>query len=303
MMSQSELAWAAISSHVLNIPASLASGQAFRWRMNAAGEWLGVIADAAVRLRPCPDGFWWQTYPVPNRWDLLHRYFALDVDLESLYAEWERREPRIAPVTARWAGMRILRQDPEEAFFAFLCACCNTIVKITRSVHALARRYGEPITEIEGEVCYRFPPVARLAEALEDDLRADLWGFRAPRVIQLARMIASDSQGWLHGLRTAPYREAHAELTGLFGIGAKIADCICLFALGHDEAVPVDRHIHRIGVRLLRPDLAGRSLTPGVYRAIGDAFRAAFGKRAGWAQQYLFIEEIARNRGMSNNDI
>lgn len=300
-MSRSNLVWAAIPSHVLNIPASLASGQAFRWRMNAAGEWLGVIEDAAVRLRPCREGFWWQTYPVPNRWGLLQRYFALDVDLEPLYAEWERCEPRIAPVTARWAGMRILRQDPEEAFFAFLCACCNTIVKISRSVHALACRYGEPIAEIEGEVFYRFPSAARLAEAREGDLRADLWGFRAPRLIQLARQIASHSPGWLHSLRTAPYPDAHAELMGLFGIGAKIADCICLFALAHDEAVPVDRHIHRVGVRLFRPDLAGRPLTSGIYRAVGDAFRATFGKLAGWAQQYLFIEQIAQERSVTND--
>jgi len=293
-MSTSDLLWAAIPSNTLNIPATLASGQAFRWRKNATGEWMGVIADAVIRLRPGRDGFWWQTYPVPNRWDLLQHYFALDVDLEALYAEWMQQEPRIARVISQWAGMRILRQGPEEAFFAFLCACCNTIAKITRSVQALACRYGEPIVEIEGEVFHRFPSATRLAQALEEDLRADLWGFRAPRVIQLAQRMIS-SPNWWKSLCEAPYREAHAELTGLVGIGAKIADCICLFALGHDEAVPIDRHIYRLGVRLFRPDLAGKSLTSNVYWAIGEAFRKAFGKRAGWAQQYLFIEEISRN--------
>lgn len=293
-MTEPDLQWASVPSHRLNIPATLLSGQCFRWRRAPSGDWLGVIADVLVRLRPEAHGFWWQTYPAPDRWDLLHRYFALDVDLERLYGEWEAAEPRIGPALARHAGLRILRQEAEEGFFAFLCASCNTIPKITRSVSALARRYGEPLAEAEGEVFYRFPSAARIAEASERDLRADLWGYRAPRLIALARHVAMQEPGWLESLRRAPYREAHAQLTRLFGIGAKIADCICLFALWHDEAAPIDTHVRQIAVRLYRPDLAGRSLTPTVYNALGDLFREKFGPYAGWAQQYLFMDELRR---------
>jgi len=291
-MTDPDLQWAAVPPHRLNIPASLASGQCFRWRRTPSGDWLGVIDDAVARLRPKPEGFEWQTYPTRGRWELLQRYFALDVDLERLYAEWEEAEPRIGPALARFAGLRILRQDAEEAFFAFLCASCNTIARITRSVTALARRYGEPLAEVDGETFYRFPSAARLAEAAESDLRADLWGYRAPRLIALAQHVASQEPGWLESLRAVPYRAAHAELMRLDGIGAKIADCICLFALWHDEAAPIDTHVRQVAVRLYRPDLAGRSLTPAVYTMLGDLFREKFGAYAGWAQQYLFYEEI-----------
>lgn len=302
-MHATDLQWAPVPACELNIPATLASGQCFRWREPERGEWVGAIGNAAVRLRPEAGGFWWQTYPRPGRWEALHRYFALDVDLARLHAEWIDAEPRIEPALRRFAGLRILRQDADEAFFSFLCASCNTIVKIRRSVSALARRYGKPLAEIDGETIYAFPDAGSIARAPESELRADLWGYRAPRLIDLARHAVAQGPGWLENLREVPYREAHAELAGLFGIGAKIGDCICLFALWHDEAVPIDTHVRRIAVRLFRPDLSASSLTPAVYNALGELFRDRFGAYAGWAQQYLFFDALndsARYETMSN---
>src|SRR2546428_8675499 len=97
-----ELEWAAIPSRHCNIGATLASGQTFRWR-ERGGEWLGPIADSAVRLRPCEEGFYWQSYPEPGRWELVHRYFALDLDLESLQQAWIKAEPKILPAVKRFS--------------------------------------------------------------------------------------------------------------------------------------------------------------------------------------------------------
>jgi len=288
--------WAPVPRRILDIPRTLASGQSFRWRTTADGDWVGVIGDTAVRLRPGEDGFAWQTLPEPGRWDLLHRCFALDVDLESLQVRWEKAEPRIAGILRRHPGLRVLRQDAEEVFFSFVCASCNTVAKITRSVRALEQRYGEPLAVVSGEPLYRFPAAWRIAEAREADLRDDLWGFRAPRLIDLARHVASQPCGWLGSLRHAPYPVAREALTGLFGIGPKLADCVCLFGLWHDEAVPVDVHVHRAAVRLLRPDLEARSLTSAVYGQIAQAFRDRFGCHAGWVQQHLFLEAIEQGR-------
>lgn len=287
--------WTAIPVRTLNIAASLDSGQCFRWQRAANGDWLGVIADSAVRLRATETGFWWQTYPTPGRWDLLHRYFALEVDLLPLYAAWEEQEPRIAPSLAQYAGMRILRQDAGEVFFSFLCATCNTMVKIRRSVNALAARYGDPLYELEGRTLYRFPTASQIASASDADLRTDLWGFRAPRLLEAARQVATQSpsgEEWLASLREKPYSETHATLMEFNGIGAKVADCMCLFAFWQDAACPIDTHVRQIAVRLYRPDLASRSLTPAVYDALADEFRRRFGPYAGWAQQYLFYDKV-----------
>ena len=42
------------------------------------------------------------------------------------------------------------------------------------------------------------------------------------------------------------YEEAHRTLMAQYGIGRKVADCICLFGLHHIDAFPVDTHIRRI---------------------------------------------------------
>ncbi len=291
-MDADELVWAPIPSARLNIDATLRSGQSFRWRRTEAGEWLGVVGDAAVRIRPEAAGFWWQTYPCSGQWERLAAYFGLDVDLDALYGQWIDAEPQVGPAIEVFRGLRILRQPAEEVFFCFLCACCNTIVKITRTIQALERRAGEPLAELDGQVLYRFPSAEAIASVSEAELRGDLWGYRAPRVLALARFLADAGPAWLAELRSAPYGHAQAELAGLPGIGPKIADCICLFGLGHDDAVPVDTHVRRIATRLFRPDLAQRSLTPAVYTALADLFRDRFGAYAGWTQQYLFVEDL-----------
>src|SRR5690348_6007440 len=107
-MSQSEpLLWAPIPSRELNLWATFRSGQTFRWREIGDGGWLGVMGGSAVRLRAGDEGFWWQTYPTAGCWDLLSNYFALDVGLTALYADWIAADPRTEPAINRFSGLRI----------------------------------------------------------------------------------------------------------------------------------------------------------------------------------------------------
>jgi N-glycosylase/DNA lyase len=290
----SHLNHASVSSAELNVDLTLKSGQAFRWRSISDDTWIGAIDHLAVVIQPVEQGFLWQTYPENDCWDAIQRYFALDLNLTNAYAEWIKIEPRLEPMIRNWSGLRILRQPFHEAFFAFQCASCNTVVKITRSVTKLAERYGSRIDHPHNDPVYHFPNHGALANADETALRSDLWGFRAPRVIGLAREFVTRGDDWINGLHSADYAAAHAELAALPGIGAKVSDCICLFGLGMDEAVPIDTHVRRMVAELWRPDLAGNSLTPRVYQALGDEMRDRFGNHAGWVQQYLFLESMSR---------
>ena len=322
-------AWNVWNAAPLNLGVTLVSGQNFRWRKNAAGVWMGAIANHAAAFwqrENEPDSpLFWQTFPESDRWDIVSDYLRLNVNLEALYESWRESGPDIAEAARAFRGLRILRQPPTECFFAFQCAACNTVTKIERSVYRLAERYGEPIDDFGFWILdfgltpqppspqhltpntqdpilntqhrlYAFPTLDALADADEAVLRADLWGYRAPRVIALARELSRRPAGWLENLRNVPYTQAKAELTALHGVGAKLADCVCLFALDKDAAVPVDTHIRQIATRLFLPDLCGKSLTPRVYDLLADAYRERFGPFAGWAQQYLFFNELRRSR-------
>jgi N-glycosylase/DNA lyase len=288
------------SDVLLHLGATLSSGQSFRWRQDDKRIWWGVVDEfvfAVWQAEGTADApTFWQTFPALNQAERFADYFRLNVPLEALYAEWTAREPEIEGAVQTFRGLRLLRQPPRECFFGFQCATCNTVIKIERSVQALAVRYGTPIelSFAAPFAFYEFPTLEALAEADESVLRTDLWGYRAPRVIALARHLLSKPAGWLESLRERPYSEAHAELTALHGIGAKIADCICLFCLDKDAATPVDTHIRQIAVRLFAPQLSGKSLTPKVYAEIADAYTQRFGAWAGWAQQYLFFAELRR---------
>ena len=47
-------------------------------------------------------------------------------------------------------------------------------------------------------------------------------------------------------IRKMDYKAAMAELCKLSGVGYKVANCICLFALHKTEAFPVDTHIDKV---------------------------------------------------------
>jgi N-glycosylase/DNA lyase len=286
------LIFAEIPRQELNISLTLTSGQAFRWKQISPGEWLGAIENHAIHLVEEEKGFWWQTYPYSGQWEALRRYFQLDININRLYPLWSDIEPRILPAIERFRGLRIIRQNVIETLFSFLCACCNNVPKISRSVYALARRYGSPIACIDGEWVYKFPEAHQLAHSKEHELREDLWGFRAPRVIALAEKLANIQQNWIYDLSSATYSDAHHILQKEYGIGAKIADCVCLFGLGHSQAVPVDTHIYHTAQQWYMPELTGKSLTTLRYRQISSIFQDVFGSYAGWAQQYIFMNEI-----------
>lgn len=286
----------------ISLTATLSGGQSFRWRRDSAGIWWSTIGNMLVALKQESEDpystLYWRTWPDEN-WDLVYNYLSLDVDLESLYRIWNAEDEMIRSATIKFNGLRILRQPPQECLFAFLCATCNNLPKIEKSISYLSEHYGETIVEA-GRTHHFFPSTEVLAKASEEVLRSGLWGYRAPRVIEIANRIMQQGEaGWFCTLHSAPHEEAVAHLTQLHGIGTKLADCICLFSLNKHHAVPVDTHVRQLAASLFNPSLASRSLTPRVYSEITGYFQQRFGSMAGWAQQYLFSAELHRFRGES----
>jgi N-glycosylase/DNA lyase len=109
----------------------------------------------------------------------------------------------------------------------------------------------------------------------------------------VAKVNARGGLPWLESLRAVPHAQARSALLELTGVGMKVADCVCLFALDKSHVVPVDTHVWKLAVDYM-PHLAdSKSLTPRVYNSVLEHFEDKFGSHAGWAHQILFAAELA----------
>ncbi|KAI8823472.1 DNA N-glycosylase [Fimicolochytrium jonesii] len=308
----------------LRLDTTLNCGQSFRWVKTGEEEWTSVLKGKIVSLRQEESDILFKlheqtagdefatTAPLESQEafrPVLEDYFQLNVDLKGLYEKW-KMDLNFKKKASFFAGIRILRQDPTENVFTFICSSCNNIPRITSMVNNLCINYGPYIGTVPGHPhpYHGFPSVARLAgDGMESELRKLGFGYRAKYIMKAAQYImeketalktdAGDSNGgWLENLRHLPYEECRAELIKLAGVGPKVADCICLMSMDKPGAIPVDTHVWQIAQRDYKMKFQTRaktkSLTPKHYVAIGDFFRDTFGPFAGWAHSILFTADL-----------
>ena len=94
-------------------------------------------------------------------------------------------------------------------------------------------------------------------------------------MVRSARSVAGGEIS-LNELEQMSFAKARKELMGLYGVGEKVADCICLFALHQLDAFPIDTHIRQ---------------------ALDAHYRRGFPNRRykgfrGVMQQYIFYYEL-----------
>lgn len=271
----------------------LSSGQVFRWKPETQGVWRGVDGEHhySLSVRSSPDGVTVavETNATEEQFSSL---FRLDTDLEEVESEILAEAPELAPSVRGLHGLRLMRpSDPQEALACFLCTVNNNLARITKMANCLAE-YGDPIGGAAERWARRFPLLERIARIPEEELRQLGFGYRARTIPSIAAQVGERGDGWLDDLKRRPYEQAVDELLTLKGVGRKLADCIALFALHHTEAVPIDTHLWQASVNLYFPEWRGRSLTNSRYLKLGGWFRDRFGKRAGWAHQYLYYAHL-----------
>jgi N-glycosylase/DNA lyase len=331
--------WHAISAAPceLRLKATLENGQCFGWHRQPSAEptWVGVLGQRLLALRETETDCLYRCLATTEALeeespaereadaigDELREYFQLSTPLTPLYEKWSAADGRMTTVAQALPGMRVLRQDPNECLFSFICSSNNNIARIGGMLHSLRKAYGspmpsaacsddpaggggdgaapvaldfEPVGHGGATDFYTFPSVEALAAADEADLRSLGMGYRAAFMRQTASIILDKGSEWLPKLRDVNDPEAvRAMLCELSGVGPKVADCVALFSLDQTSAIPVDTHVWDIAVRDLDPTLvACGSLTPTVYNRVGELFRGRYGAHAGWAHSLLFAAEL-----------
>ena len=67
-----------------------------------------------------------------------------------------------------------------------------------------------------------------------------------PNMFIRPHLDVADGQIDLSEIQSMPYKKAREALMEIYGVGGKVADCICLFALHQLDAFPVDTHIRQV---------------------------------------------------------
>lgn len=176
--------------------------------------------------------------------DYWHDYFDLDTDYEAIKASIDPKDTFLTNAAAYGSGIRILKQDIWEMMISFIISQRKSIPAIRSCIESLCRAYGKPI-DIKGETFYSFPEPEALASLSIEDLKPHGVGYRDKYILRLARQVSSgeiDPEKY----RELPADEAVSQLTQLFGVGEKVANCISLFGLHNIDAFPEDVWIKRV---------------------------------------------------------
>ena len=172
-------------------------------------------------------------------------YFDLKEDYGRIIGLIDSADAYLLEAASYGSGIRILCQDLWEMIISFIISSQNNIKRIRKCIDLLCKKYGEEKQTEAGKHYYTFPTPKALAAASLEDLYACNLGYRSKYVQKTAQSIVS-GEVKLDVIRKMDYKAAMAELCKLSGVGYKVANCICLFALHKTEAFPVDTHIDKV---------------------------------------------------------
>lgn len=264
------------------------SGQVFRWLKASENKFVVTHGDRAVKVMQQKDRLAFNCGE-EEFYDVWYDYFDMGTDYGELNHAISGCGKYLKACSVRASGVRILRQDLFETVVSFIISQQQNIPRIRaildKMCSTMGVKHAQGMSECGRVVWYEFPTPERILQNV-DKLDACGLGYRKPYVLGAAQAALD---GWLdyEFLSTLTYDAAKSYFMEFDGIGPKVADCICLYALHHMQAFPVDTHIQQILQREYKtnePDTFCQDYIPGVKDC------------AGLVQQYLFYCETNKPR-------
>ena len=254
------------------------SGQCFRMHRLADGSYTVVAGRMFVRIAQV-GGSAFEFSCDDTQMPFWYDYFDLQTDYAQFFGAVDKGDAFLQKAMEYGKGLRILRQDPWEVTVCFIISQRKSLQAIRTSVEALCRCCGDPFETPCGTM-YAFPTPQQLKGLLACDLRSCSVGYRDKYLLDLAARVSSGEVS-LSAIGALNDADAKKALTGLFGVGSKVADCILLFGFRRYDAFPVDVWIGRILEREYR----------GSFEL--DRYRGF----SGILQQYMFYYAKSREYG------
>lgn len=225
----------AVTINDMNLAQIADSGQCFRFQCLDKNKWGVKALERYVEIMQQENMFTFSCDEEEFHLVWSH-YFDLETDYAAIKASVEEEDLYLKEAVRNGAGIRLLNQDLWEMVVSFLISQNNNIPRIKKSIELLCDRFDS-----NGN----FPDAQRLDEAGLEGLKGLGLGYRDKYIAALAKAVCEGSFDLEH-LKKVDYASAHEILMKQFGIGKKVADCVCLFGLHHIDAFPVDTHIKKI---------------------------------------------------------
>lgn len=271
------------------------SGQCFRVTHLENDVFRLIAGDKVLFIKDVGDGKF-EVSCTPSEWESFWaQYLDLARDYSGIRKRAQGKNDFIDGAMEYGEGLRILAQDPWEMLITFIISQRKNMPAIASAVELISQRFGDAIdvsgdasvTEFleehgcEDAACdlHAFPRPEQLAGASEKDLRDCSLGYRAPYIHETAQQVVSGELD-LGALAALSDVDLFEQLQKAHGVGAKVANCVCLFGYGRTSQVPIDVWI----ARAIDEECEGV-----------DPF-AQYGEDAGVMQQYVFFLMTDRNR-------
>jgi N-glycosylase/DNA lyase len=256
-----------ITAKDFNLKATVESGQIFRWQL-INGHYYIIVGDVLIKLQQKGSKLF---YEASKPFDVIH-YLGLDAPYAAIIRSISK-DAYVKKAVAANYGLRLIRQPLWECLASFICSSYSNIPRIRKNINSISQQFGREIS-LGSYQAFSFPQPQEIIEA---KLKTCGLGYRCDYLQRTSLLIARQPQ-LLQDIGKMPYPEAKKKLMELPGVGAKVADCVLLFAYGNYEAFPVDVWISRAMKRYISANEIKTA----------EFARSYFGKHAGYAQQFIY---------------
>ncbi|MCL2675844.1 MAG: hypothetical protein FWE84_04590 [Firmicutes bacterium] len=258
-----------VESGYFDPAATLFSGQCFRVKRTEEG-FEAISGDKNCKVRTERIGVRSKTLIITDEPDYFCHYFDLGANYGNIVKSLSGF-PELNDDIEAGRGIHILRQQLFETIISFIISANNNIPRIKGIIGRICERFGR---QMDG--FYAFPTPFELQDVKTEDYAALGAGYRAEYLESTVKVLLNSDV--LTKLPQMAYADAVKTLMTLKGVGRKVADCICLFALHHTRCYPVDTWIQK------RDGLSANEARKAAEERYGDL--------AGYAQQYKYYAAI-----------
>ena len=265
----------------INFDYSINSGQVFLWE-KIDTKWYGIDGKRILVLENS------QKFKKNMKYET--DFFRLDDNFEKISNDL-KNDNYVRNALKMFPGLRLIRQNPFQCYISFIVSSNSNIPNIKSRLQNLCKTFGRRKI-VDGREFFLFPEPSDLANASVLDIKKCGLGYRA-KAVKTASLSVLDKKIDFDFLKKIDYHTAKEELTKVFGIGNKVADCILLFSLEKLEAFPLDRWMLRILQKYYSKEfqISTKTLTEKTYDQLHENIVEHFGSYAGYAQQFLFKME------------